>query len=226
MLKRATFATALLFSLFSLTTPLYAAEKSNKSEKDIKSVQCKKSRAIAQMPKKVIPPKSLLRLMPKIFTLKTNCGDIVIQAFAKQAPVTITVLSALVGSGYYNRTLCHRLTTEGIFILQCGDPTATGSGDPGFRYQDENLPAAVEFNYPAGTVAMANSGPATNGSQFFIVYENTTLGANYTIWGRVTSGLEIVRYIAAGGVIPTARGNSSDGTPIRTIGIDRVFATR
>jgi peptidyl-prolyl cis-trans isomerase B (cyclophilin B) len=131
--------------------------------------------------------------------------------------VTITVLSSLIRGGYYNRTLCHRLTTEGIYVLQCGDPTATGSGGPEFRYRDENLPLAGTNNYPAGVVAMANSGPNTNGSQFFLVYKDTTLGPNYTIWGRITSGLEIVRHIAEGGV----KNGEADGVPMRTIAIER-----
>ena len=74
--------------------------------------------------------------------------------------------------GYFNRTHCHRLTTQGIYVLQCGDPTGTGSGGPGYSFNDENLAGAT---YPAGTVAMANAGPNTNGSQFFFVWKNTTL---------------------------------------------------
>jgi peptidyl-prolyl cis-trans isomerase B (cyclophilin B) len=102
--------------------------------------------------------------------------------------------------------------------LQCGDPTATGTGGPSFTYGDENLPAATLNNYPAGTVAMANSGPGTNGSQFFLVFADTTLGANYTIWGTITQGLDIVKAIAKAGV----KGGGADGTPKQTIAIERV----
>lgn len=126
-------------------------------------------------------------------------------------------MSALANGGFFNRTLCHRLTTEGIFVLQCGDPTATGTGGPDFRYRDENLPTAGNANYPEGVVAMANSGPNTNGSQFFLVYKDTTLGPNYTIWGKIVSGLEIVKFIAEGGV----KDGGSDGAPLRTISIDK-----
>lgn len=187
-------------------------------EKKASKIKCKSSRAAAQTPKKVEPPTALLKRGPRTFTLTTNCGDIVIQTNFKSAPVTVTVLTALMNAGYYNRTFCHRLTVEEIYILQCGDPTGTGAGDPGFRYRDENLPTATEENYPEGTVAMANGGPNTNGSQFFIAYDNTTLGPNYTIWGRVTQGLEIVKYIASGGV----RGGGSDGRPVRDITIEKV----
>ena len=189
----------------------------NPTKQKIDKVKCKTTRASAQTPARVSPPNSLLKRFPRTITLQTNCGDIVIQTLAKQAPVTITVMSALANGGFFNRTLCHRLTTEGIFVLQCGDPTATGTGGPDFRYRDENLPAAGNANYPEGVVAMANSGPNTNGSQFFLVYKDTTLGPNYTIWGRIISGLEIVKFIAEGGV----KDGGSDGTPLRTISIDR-----
>jgi peptidyl-prolyl cis-trans isomerase B (cyclophilin B) len=190
-----------------------AKSESVKTEK----VRCKNTKAAAANPARIAPPENILKRGPRTITLQTNCGNIVIQTFFKQAPVTITVLSSLIRGGYYNRTLCHRLTTEGIYVLQCGDPTATGSGGPEFRYRDENLPVAGTNNYPAGVVAMANSGPNTNGSQFFLVYKDTTLGPNYTIWGRITSGLEIVRHIAEGGV----KKGEADGVPMRTIAIER-----
>ena len=209
---------ALFTSALAIPSSSYAETKkvkvnNAKSEK----IRCKSTKAIAANPARIAPPESILKRGPRQITLQTNCGDIVIQTYFKQAPVTITVLSALIKGGYYNRTLCHRLTTEGIFVLQCGDPTATGSGGPEFRYRDENLPAAGSNNYPAGVVAMANSGPNTNGSQFFLIYKDTTLGPNYTIWGRITSGLEIVRYVAEGGV----KNGEADGAPMRTIAIER-----
>jgi peptidyl-prolyl cis-trans isomerase B (cyclophilin B) len=121
----------------------------------------------------------------------------------------------LAGEGYFDSTVCHRLTTEGIYVLQCGDPTATGTGGPGYTVPDENLPAEGGVNYPAGTVAMANAGPGTAGSQFFLVYQDTTLPPNYTIWGTVTSGLDVVERIAGAGV----SGGGSDGAPAAPIGI-------
>ena len=124
--------------------------------------------------------------------LTTNCGEIVIDTYADKAPETVNAMLWLAGEGYFDSTLCHRLVTEGINVLQCGDPTATGTGGPGFELPDENLPAEDGVNYPAGTVAMANAGPGTSGSQFFLVYEDTTLPPNYTIWGEVSSGLDIV----------------------------------
>lgn len=185
------------------------------SNKKAEKIRCQVTKATAQTPARIAPPNSILKRFPKTITLETNCGDIVIQTMARQAPVTVTVMSTLARNGFFDNTLCHRLTTEGIYVLQCGDPTATGTGGPDFRYRDENLPAAGENNYPEGTVAMANSGPGTNGSQFFLVYKNTTLGPNYTIWGKIISGLDIVKFIAEGGV----KSGGVDGTPLRTISI-------
>lgn len=182
-------------------------------------VVCKTTKAVGHTPIKVTMPKKVTPGRMGKFILVTNCGNIVIQTNGVKAPVTMTALTALAKGGYFNASLCHRLTTAGIFVLQCGDPTATGSGDPGFAYQDENLPLQVANNYPKGTVAMANSGPSTNGSQFFLVYANTTLGANYTIWGKIISGLNIVTYIAKAGV----KGGGSDGTPAKKIAIEKVI---
>ena len=153
-----------------------------------------------------------------VITFKTNLGEIVISTKSDEAPQTVAAISKLAQENYFDNTICHRLTTEGIFILQCGDPTGTGTGGPGFTIPDENLPQAVESNYPAGVVAMANSGANTNGSQFFIVYENTSMRPEYTIWGKVTKGLEIVKAIAKEGV---ANG-TGDGLPKQTIAIERV----
>ena len=148
--------------------------------------------------------------------LDTNCGEIVIDTDADAAPETVNAMLYLAEEGYFDSTLCHRLTTEGIKVLQCGDPTATGTGSPGFTIPDENLPEAGDSNYPAGTVAMANAGPGTSGSQFFLVYEDTTLPPSYTIWGEVSSGLDIVEQVAAAGVA----GGGTDGAPAAPIGIE------
>lgn len=201
--------------------PVSADSKEIKVAAPEKKVKCKVTKATAQSPIRIPAPENLMKRAPKFLTLQTNCGNIVIETFAKAAPVTITVMSQLARGGYFDRTLCHRLTTEGIFVLQCGDPTATGSGGPTFRYRDENLPPASEDNYPEGSVAMANSGPNTNGSQFFLVYKDTTLGPNYTLWGKIVSGLEIVKYIAQGGV----KDGGVDGAPLRTIGIERAVTS-
>lgn len=150
------------------------------------------------------------------WVLTTNCGEIVIDLLPSKAPQTVSTFAFLTDNNYFDNTPCHRLTVSGLYVLQCGDPTGTGTGGPGFAFSDENLPTDVSgVNYPTGTVAMANSGPNTNGSQFFIVFGDTTLNASYSIFGHVTKGLDIVQAIAAQG---TASG-SGDGAPLQGIGI-------
>lgn len=154
-------------------------------------------------------------------TLTTTCGDIVIE-LDPDAPETVASETFLAESGFYDATQCHRLTTAGIYVLQCGDPAGNGTGGPGYTVPDENLPADGTANYPAGTVAMANAGPGTAGSQFFIVYEDTTLPGDYTIWGTVTSGLDIVQEVASVG---TADG-SGDGAPRQPMVIETATVQR
>ncbi|MQY31409.1 peptidylprolyl isomerase [Nocardia aurantia] len=150
-------------------------------------------------------------------TLQTNCGPITVALDATNAPHTVNSFVFLAGQQYFDHSRCHRLTTQGIYVLQCGDPTGTGRGGPGYRFQDENLAGAV---YPAGTVAMANSGPNSNGSQFFLVYKDSQLPANYTPFGRITAGMDVLQNIAGGG---TADG-SSDGSPAAGVVLDSVAA--
>ena len=189
---------------------------------------CKKSTATGHTPAKVKQPTAPAKKLAKTLTFTTNCGDIVITLNAK-APQTVTNISSLANAGYFNKSLCHRLTTQGLFVLQCGDPTATGSGSPtGWKgYADENLPKAGAKNYPAGTVAMANSGPGTNGSQFFLVYADTQLGPNYTIWGKITKGLDLVKKVAEVGAYQMQGDQAyyaGDGYPVQTVEIVKASA--
>lgn len=128
--------------------------------------------------------------------LRTTQGTITFKALTKDAPCTTYSFRYLAERHYFDRTHCHRLTTQRLFVLQCGDPTGTGSGAPGYSFPDENLTGAT---YPAGTVAMANAGPSTNGSQFFFVTKDTKLSPNYTPFGKVTGGMNVLLKIAAGG---------------------------
>ena len=119
-------------------------------------------------------------------TLKTNFGDIKIQLLPKEAPLAVNNFVFLARQGYYNGTKFHRIVKG--FVIQGGDPTATGTGGPGYRFADEK----VTRNYVGGTLAMANAGPNTNGSQFFICLADIGLPKNYTIFGLVTSGMDTV----------------------------------
>ena len=164
-------------------------------------VVCDETSAVAHREKKVAIPKVSKSLRNKIITLNTNCGKIVIEANSKNAPVTTSMLIGLIKSGFYDMSICHRMISSGTAsLLQCGDPTASGFGGPPFTFKDENLPSPAEKNYPVGSVAMANPGSKNqNGSQFFIMANDTTLDPNYSIWGKVISGLEIVKVIVDNG---------------------------
>ncbi|WP_458040198.1 MULTISPECIES: peptidylprolyl isomerase [Bacteria] len=149
-------------------------------------------------------------------TLQTTAGNLPLTLDAGRTPCTVGSFVSLAEQGYYDNSPCHRLTTEGIFVLQCGDPSGTGMGGPGYSYADELDGAET---YPAGTVAMANAGPDTNGSQFFLVYEDTELPAAYTVFGMLSpEGLAVVRQIAAAG----AEGGAADGAPATPVTLTAV----
>ncbi|WP_406091841.1 peptidylprolyl isomerase [Kitasatospora purpeofusca] len=154
---------------------------------------------------------------PYSATLKTSQGSITFQALTDKAPCTTSSFRFLAERDYFDRSHCHRLTTQRIFVLQCGDPTGTGSGGPGYSFPDENLEGAT---YPAGTVAMANAGPNTNGSQFFFVWKDTKLSPAYTPFGRITAGLDVLQKIAAGG--EDDQNNPGDGFPTLPVNIRNV----
>ena len=132
-----------------------------------------------------------------VATIVTNCGTIVAVLDGAKAPHTVNSFAFLAGKRYFDNTPCHRLTTAGIFVLQCGDPTGSGTGGPGYTIPDENLTGAT---YGAGTLAMANTGqPHTGGSQFFLCYADTQLPPQYTPFGHITQGLDVLKAIAANG---------------------------
>ena len=166
-------------------------------------------------------------------TIKTNRGTIALKLDNSGAPCTVNSFVSLADQKYFNNTHCHRLTTASIYVLQCGDPTGTGTGGPGYSFETENLsslkPVQVsgetEAKYPAGTIAMANSGSAdSNGSQFFIVYKNTDLPDSYTPFGTVASGLSIVQNVAKAG--STNSNGPGDGAPKEKVQIESVTITK
>jgi peptidyl-prolyl cis-trans isomerase B (cyclophilin B) len=151
-------------------------------------------------------------------TIHTNRGDVVIHLLNSKATCTVNSFVYLAAKKYFNNTNCHRLTTTRTpFVLQCGDPTGTGRGGPGYKFNDENLAGA---KYTQGTVAMANSGPNTNGSQFFLVYQNSKLAPSYTPFGRVVKGLGIIQHVAKAGS-DNANGHG-DGHPKEKVVIESV----
>jgi peptidyl-prolyl cis-trans isomerase B (cyclophilin B) len=211
----------LLATIF-ITSPALAADPK------VKPPKCTKSKAVPHDPMRVVQPTKSLKVLPRTITFSTNCGDIVVETVGNKAPVTLSALTTLAKAGYFNQSVCHRLTTQGLFVLQCGDPTASASGSPtGWKgYVDENLPIGKVITYPAGTVAMANSGPNTNGSQIFFVFGDSTLQPNYTVWGKITSGLDTLISIASlGAVQPDGNGKyvyAGDGFPVQLVAIEKV----
>jgi peptidyl-prolyl cis-trans isomerase B (cyclophilin B) len=163
-----------------------------------------------------LPPKATAAGKTYVATVTTSCGDITMELDGARAPQTVASFLGLARSGYWNDSPCHRLVTSGIYVLQCGDPTGTGSGGPGYGFGVENAPKDGQF--PAGTLAMARtSDPNSNGGQFFIVYKQTTLQdpTGYSIFGRVTGGMDIVGKIAAAGAKPADQsGNTAPNQPI------------
>jgi peptidyl-prolyl cis-trans isomerase B (cyclophilin B) len=191
---------------------------------------CKPVKSVPHNPIKMSSPKNTSFKLPSNMTIVTNCGNIEIALANQLAPVTISKLTILARNKFFDNSLCHRLTTSGIYVLQCGDPSAgKGTNPVGWKeFQDENLPAASDNNYPAGTVAMANRGPKTNATQFFIVYKDSTLPPNYTVWGQVKSGLDILVQIGNIGAYQVNRKDKKayyvgDGLPIQPIEIKKVI---
>lgn len=171
-------------------------------------------------------------------TLKTNHGDIPLVLDRAKAPCAVRSLTHLIRQKYYDDTDCHRLTAYhtppyALSVLQCGDPLGTGWGDPGYAFKDEldaaedldnwpGFPDGSRKNYERGTLAMANGGPDTNGSQFFLVYEDSRLSPDYTVFGSVApEGMKVLDAIAAGGVDPTSEDAPEDGAPALATTIER-----
>lgn len=156
-------------------------------------------------------------------TFKTSIGTLQARLDAGRTPCTVNSFVSLARQGYFDHTPCHRLTTAatGIFVLQCGDPTGTGTGGPGYTIPDE---LSGHETYGPGTLAMANTGqPDTGGSQFFIVYQNTPLPPQYTVFGKIsTPGVKAVQKVAARGT-DNAFGQG-DGHPKEKVTLTRVTA--
>ncbi|MEP7016444.1 MAG: peptidylprolyl isomerase [Actinomycetota bacterium] len=166
--------------------------------------------------KRDLPDKKIAAGKTFIATVTTNCGVITMELDGTLAPQTVASFLGLAESGYWVDSPCHRLTVakDGIFVLQCGDPTGTGGGNPGYGFGVENAPRDSIF--PPGTLAMARtSDPKSNGGQFFIVYQKTVLQdpVGYSIFGKVTSGMDIVDKIAKAGLAP-AGGSTAPLQPI------------
>ncbi len=174
-----------------------------------------------------LPDKTTAQGKTYVATITTNCGDIELTLDGAKAPQAVASFVELARQSYWLNAPCHRLTTDGALkVLQCGDPTGTGQGAPGYGFGVENAPA--DGAYPRGTLAMARTTDPDkgNGGQFFLVYGDSSLpDANgYSVFGTVTSGLDIVDKIAAAGVAPGGT-SPTDGFPAAPISILAVAVT-
>ena len=168
-------------------------------------------------------------------TINTNLGKIDIDLLNSKATCAVNSFIHLASAGFWDNSKCHRVTTQGgLYVLQCGDPYAKatskltcssaagspGTGGPGYEFESENLKGAT---YKAGTLAMANTGSAdSNGSQFFLVYKNSSLQPDYTPFGTITSGLDILQKVAKAGITCEYGGDPGDGAPKEKVIIDSV----
>ena len=161
-------------------------------------------------------------------TIATSLGDIVATVDRTKVPCTAAAFEFLASKKFWDNSKCHRLVTEGIKVLQCGDPSATGKGyretdgqgGPSFRYPEENLPTG-QPPYPTGTIAMAKTqAPGSTGSQFFLNYGDNALDPSYTLLGKITKGMEIVQAVAKGG--SDNANQPGDGHPKKEITIKSI----
>jgi peptidyl-prolyl cis-trans isomerase B (cyclophilin B) len=187
-------------------------------------VNCTYKKSAEPASKKVNPPadgKTKASGTSKV-SLDTSIGDLQLTLDSALAPCTVKNFLSLVGQKYFDNTKCHRLTVgEGLQVLQCGDPTGSGSGGPGYSFADEVYPT---LKYGRGVLAMANSGPNTNGSQFFIVYGDASgLTPQYTAFGTIDeASLKLIDKVAEAGVAP--QNGPQDGTPITPVEIKTATA--
>jgi peptidyl-prolyl cis-trans isomerase B (cyclophilin B) len=175
-----------------------------------------KKTAKAARPAKVPSTTKPARKGTVLVDLTTSQGALTFTLDRAKAPCAVASFVSLAEQGYFNGTSCHRLTTTGIYVLQCGDPLGNGSGGPGYSFGDE---LTGKEKYTRGVLAMANSGPNTNGSQFFIVYKDSTLAPGYTVFGSITKGLPAIDKVAAGG----AEGTTGDGKPKLPVKLTKVL---
>ncbi len=191
------------------------AEPSSSASASAKPGECAYTPREDEAPKNApgLPPAKADLTLAEKATITFASGKVELDLLPAKAPCTVGSFAYLAAKNFFDGTSCHRVTTSpGLTVVQCGDPTATGTGGPGYSFTDENLTGAT---YKRGTLAMANSGPNTNGSQFFLVVKDSQLPPNYTPWGTITGGLDVLDKIIAAGV----QGGGQDGKPAKPVTI-------
>jgi len=218
-----------------VATPLASADTAGSTHGPCQYTKTPDEPAARPVPLPPDPARTPARGTVKV-DVRTNQGPLPLTLDRAKAPCTVQSFIHLARWRFYDRTTCHRLTTyPTLEVLQCGDPTGTGEGGPGYRYKDElpvgldpapTDPTGARKIYPRGTLAMANAGPDTNGSQFFLVYGNAYLRPNYTIFGTIGDpGLATLDKVATGGVQPTPEDPAPlDGPPVLRTDLQKVKA--
>ncbi|WP_089155871.1 peptidylprolyl isomerase [Micromonospora sp. NBS 11-29] len=178
-----------------------------------------------------LPPTQQVAKGTQTMTIDTNLGPITAKLDRSAVPCTAGSFTHLASKGFYDNTKCHRLVTQGLQVLQCGDPSATGkgwrdtdgTGGPSYNMAEENLPTNKRPPYPEGVIAMAKSQqPGSTGSQFFIVYGDSQLDPDYTVLGTITGGMDLVKQVAAAGDDGAFAQQAGGGHPKKEIVITKV----
>jgi peptidyl-prolyl cis-trans isomerase B (cyclophilin B) len=219
-----------------LATSLGGDDKKQNTAATAGNVQC----AFTEVPKEGrpkqikdvgLPPAQQVNKGTQTMTIDTNLGPITAKVDRSLVPCTAGSFTQLASKGFFDNTKCHRLVTQGIKVLQCGDPSATGkgwrdtdgTGGPSYNLAEENLPTDKRPAYPEGVIAMANSGqPGSTGSQFFIVYGDSQLDPNYTVLGTITGGMDLVKQVAAAGEDGAFAQQAGGGHPKKEIVINKL----
>ncbi|WP_028660832.1 peptidylprolyl isomerase [Nocardioides insulae] len=225
MLKRSARAAVLLLAVGVLAAcgddsePTTASDSASQTESQAGGVSCEyveggEAAADVDLPEATASEDGTVEV-----TVQTSAGDLGLTLDAAAAPCTVNSFLSLAEQGFYDDTTCHRMTVlDGFEVLQCGDPTGTGAGGPGYSFADE---LTGKETYPAGTVAMANAGPDTNGSQFFLVYGDTQLSPDYTVFGTLDkAGQAAIEKVAQDGVDDAnGQGDGAPNTPVEITGV-------
>ncbi|MEU9506316.1 peptidylprolyl isomerase [Micromonospora sp. NPDC048170] len=178
-----------------------------------------------------LPPAQQSSTGTQTLTLDTNLGPITATVDRSAAPCTAGSFTHLAEKNFFDNSKCHRLVTEGIKVLQCGDPSATGkgwretdgTGGPSYRLAEENLPTDKRPPYPEGVIAMAKSSqPGSTGSQFFIVFGDSPLDPSYTVLGTITGGMDIVKQVAEAGDDKAFAQQAGGGHPKKEVIINKL----
>lgn len=234
-------ATAALLLVVAGTVWLVASlgdddDKNNTAVPASEAVQCAWNEVPADQRTKELkdvglPPTEAATTGTQTMTIDTNLGPITAKIDRSAVPCTAASFTHLASKNFFDNTKCHRLVTEGIKVLQCGDPSTTGkgyretdgTGGPTYRLAEENLPTDKRPPYPDGVIAMANSGqPGSTGSQFFIVYGDSPLPPDYTVLGTVTGGMDLVKQVAAAGDDQAFAQQAGGGHPKKEVVIKKL----